>query len=312
MADRIPGVLAQTCVRLFARGEAFDSEGFIGFFVDSPMYQFGNGAPCLTKEAIKVSIDGFFGAIDALYHDVRNLWEVGDTVFVEMDVIYWRKDGTSVRLPCSDILRFKGDKIEELRIYMDANPIFVRDMVVGDKASVMTIVEGKQVPSPHYMKKYFAEDPEGIVRVATGLAPKWAIAGPKWPIESKKKLLNDLQTAIATGNSEAVRSYLTDSAILKIGNREEVVGPAAILGALYKLFTDELRPSGANFTAVWEPDQTTLVVEMVVQATRVAGGKAIDYPCVETYRFEGNKVKEWRVYPIEATLLDPQSLVAAG
>ena len=63
--DRTPGVLADTCIRLFGRGEAFDSEGFIGFFDEKPMYQFGNGEPCLTKEAIKASIDGFFGAVDA-------------------------------------------------------------------------------------------------------------------------------------------------------------------------------------------------------------------------------------------------------
>jgi hypothetical protein len=177
--------MADTCVRLFGRGEAFDSEGFITFFTDKPMYQFGNGAPCLTKAAIKASIDGFFGAVDALYHDVRNLWEVGDCVFVEMDVIYWRKDGTNIRLPCADILRFNGDKIEELRIFMDANPIFVRSMTVGAHASVMSLAEGKQVTAGDAMKKYFAEHPEGIARVKAGLVPKWSIAGPKWPINAK-------------------------------------------------------------------------------------------------------------------------------
>src|SRR5262249_709819 len=40
MSDRIPGAMADTCVRLFGRGEAFDSEGFISFFTDNPMYQF--------------------------------------------------------------------------------------------------------------------------------------------------------------------------------------------------------------------------------------------------------------------------------
>ena len=144
MTDRISGSLAETCVRLFGRGEAFDSEGFIGFFTDNPMYQFGNGEPCLTKAAIKASVDGFFGAVDALYHDLRNVWEVGNCVFVEMDVTYWRKDGTSITLPCADIFRFQGDKILELRIFMDANPLFVRTMTVGEKASVMTLSEGDQ------------------------------------------------------------------------------------------------------------------------------------------------------------------------
>src|SRR5438105_807470 len=105
---RIPGVMSDTVVRLFGRGEAFDSEGFIGFFTDTPMYEFGNADPCLNKAAIKASVDNFFGSVAALYHDIRNLWEVGDAMFVEMDVTYWRKDGSVITLPCSDIFRFEG------------------------------------------------------------------------------------------------------------------------------------------------------------------------------------------------------------
>jgi ketosteroid isomerase-like protein len=302
--------MADTCVRLFGRGEAFDSEGSIGFFTDNPMYQFGNGEPCLTKAAIKASIDGFFGAVDALYHNVRNLWEVGDCVFVEMDVTYWRKDGTSLTLPCADILRFEGNKIQELRIFMDANPIFVREMKVGEKASVMTISGGDQVKPGGAMKKYFSEHKEGIERVAAGFIPKWHIAGPKWPIKSKHQIFLDFQNASRSGNLEAAKSYLTDGAILRIGNRPEVTGPQAIMGSLVNLFTKEIRPTNAAFTGVWEPDETTLVIEMTVQATRTADGRALEYPCVETYRFDGHKIKEWRIYPVEATFLAPESMTA--
>jgi hypothetical protein len=182
MTDRLPGVMADTVIRLFARGEAFDSEGFIGFFTDRPMYQFGNAEPCLAKGAIKESVDQFFGGVTALYHDIRNLWEVGDVLFVEMDVIYWRKDGTSITLPCADIFRFDGEKVVELRIFMDANPIFNRSLAVPESASVMTVSMGKRVVPPGVMKKYFGEHPEGKARVAKGLGPKWALAGPKWKI----------------------------------------------------------------------------------------------------------------------------------
>jgi hypothetical protein len=295
---------------LFGRGEAFDSEGFIGFFDEKPMYQFGNGEPCLTRAAIKASIDGFFGAVDALYHDVRNLWEVGDVVFVEMDVIYWRKDGTSIRLPCADILRFEGDKIKELRIFMDANPIFAPEMAVGAKASVFTQSEGIQAPSSDMMRKYFSDHKEGVQRVAAGLVPKWAIAGPKWPIAPKSEILREFQGALRDGKPDVARSYLTDQAILKVGNRPEVSGNQAILDSLLRLFTNELRPSAADFTAVWEPAPDLLIVEMNVKATRLADNTAVEYPCVETYRFEGNKIREWRIYPNEPTLLAPESLVA--
>ena len=303
MTDRVPGVMADTVVRLFARGEAFDSEGFIGFFTDKPMYQFGNGEPCLNKAAIKASVDVFFGSVDALYHDIRNIWEIGDTVFVEMDVTYWRKDGSSVTLPCSDILRFEGHKIQELRIYMDANPLFDKSLPVGQKASVYTITEGGQVTPPGIMKRYFAEHAEGISRVANGFAPKWSIAGPKWPTVPKIELLNAFQMAIGTGDWNQVKSFLTANAVLRVGNRPEVFGPQAILDALLNLFSNELQATGANFTAVWDTPDNALVVEMNVQANRVRDGRAVNYPCVETYRFDGPKISEWRIYPVEPTLL---------
>jgi catechol 2,3-dioxygenase-like lactoylglutathione lyase family enzyme len=174
--------MSDTVVRLYGRGEAFYSEGFFGFLVDNPMYQFGNGEPCLNKAAIFDSVAGFFAAVDALYHDIRNLWEIGNAVFVEMDVIYWRKDGSSIRLPCADIFRFQGDKVLELRIFMDANPIFNKALPVGKDASVMTIGGGKRVVPRDIMRKYFTEHEEGVYRASHGYTPKWAIAGPRWPL----------------------------------------------------------------------------------------------------------------------------------
>jgi ketosteroid isomerase-like protein len=179
--------MADAVIRLFGRGEAFDSDGFVTFFTEKPMYQFGNLAPCYTREAIRESVANFFAAVDALYHDIRNIWEAGDVVFVEMDVTYWRKDGTSINLPCADIVRFEGDMVAELRIYMDANPIFVPSMPVGKKASVMTISGGKRVTPPDTMRKFFAEHPDGIARVQQGFVPKWSIAGPKWPISTAEE-----------------------------------------------------------------------------------------------------------------------------
>jgi ketosteroid isomerase-like protein len=307
MTDRVAGSMADTCVRLFGRGEAFDSEGFIGFFTDNPMYQFGNGEPCLTKAAIKASVDAFFGGVEALYHDLRNVWEVGNCVFVEMDVIYWRKDGTNIKLPCADIFRFEGDKILELRIFMDANPVFVPTMAVGEKASVMTLSEGKQVTGGGALRKYFAQHKEGVARVAAGFIPKWHIAGPKWPIRPMGDILKDFQGAIASGNSEAAKSHLTENAMMRVGNRSEVTGAQAVMDTLRNLFTKELRPAGATFIEVWETDPKTLVVEMTVKATRPSDGSSVEYPCVETYRFEGDKIREWRIYPLVGTLLAPES-----
>jgi limonene-1,2-epoxide hydrolase len=172
--------------RLFSRGEAFDSDGFISFFTDTPVYQFGNFEVCLDKESIKKSVDNFFSRISAVYHEIKMMWEVGDVVFVEMDVLYWRKNDSVVSLPCCDIFRVEGDKFSELRIFMDVNPVFDPTIPVPKSASVLTVSQGKQLLPPDIMKKHFAEHPEGKERVKQGFVPKWSIAGPKWPIGSEQ------------------------------------------------------------------------------------------------------------------------------
>ena len=182
MENKFLGTNTDLVKRLFARGEAFDSDGFITFFTDTPVYQFGNAEVCLDKPSIKKSADDFFSKISAVYHEVKMMWEVADVVFVEMDVIYWRKDGSVVALPCADIFRVEGDKFSELRIFMDANPVVDASIPVSQTSSVLTISQGKKLISPGTMRSFYAEHPEGKERLAQGFAPKWSIAGPKWSI----------------------------------------------------------------------------------------------------------------------------------
>ncbi|GAX38302.1 EthD domain-containing protein [Nodularia sp. NIES-3585] len=182
MIEKFPGTASDMVTRLFARGEAFDSEGFIQFFTETPVYQFGNFAPCFTKATIKQSVDAFFSQVSALYHEIKMMWEVGDVVFVEMDVIYWRKDGSVVTLPCCDIFRLEGDKFSELRIFMDANPLADASIPVPQTSSVLTISQGQKLTPPDTMKRYFMEHDEGKNRVVTGLAPKWSQISSKWSL----------------------------------------------------------------------------------------------------------------------------------
>lgn len=201
LADKLPGTIADMALRLFARGESFDSHGFCEMFTEAPVYQFGNYAPCLTKAEIQQSTAAFFSQIAALYHDIKMLWEVGNTLFLEMDVIYWRKDGSVVTLPCFDTFRVEGDKFSELRIFMDANPVGDPSIPVSATSSVFTGIQGKRLTTTaDLMKKFFAEHPDAKTRIANGFVPKWAIAGPKWPLEGATR-----KTATAT-TKKAARS----------------------------------------------------------------------------------------------------------
>lgn len=137
-----PGLMADTVKRLFARVEAFDSDGFVTFFTGNALYQFGNFEPVFGHAAIKESADNFFSRITAVYHDIKMMWEVGNVVIVEMDVIYTRHDKSRVSLPCTDIFRMEGDLFSELRSFMDVNPLFDKTIVVSERSSVMTVNPG--------------------------------------------------------------------------------------------------------------------------------------------------------------------------
>ena len=160
-AEKFPGETSDIVKQLFSRGESFDGEGFASFFTDNPVYQFGNFEVCFDRDAILKSSDNFDSQISAVYHEIKMMWESGEVVFVEMDVTYWRNDGSVVTLPCFDIFRFEGNKIAELRIFMDVNPVFDPTIAVPNTASVMTLSKGKRLTPPKVMKQFYSENEAG-------------------------------------------------------------------------------------------------------------------------------------------------------
>jgi alkylhydroperoxidase/carboxymuconolactone decarboxylase family protein YurZ/limonene-1,2-epoxide hydrolase/catechol 2,3-dioxygenase-like lactoylglutathione lyase family enzyme len=302
---RLPGTNADLVKRLFSRGEAFDVDGFITFFTDTPVYQFGNFEVCLDKAAIKNSASAFFSRISAVYHDIKMLWEVGDVVFVEMDVTYWRKDGSVVSLPCCDIFRIEGDKFSELRIFMDVNPVFDQTIPVATKASVFTANLGEKLIPPGTMRQHFAEHPEGKERVKQGFVPKWSIAGPKWPIGSgpvandklsqQLQAMGELAQSVIGQDWEKVKTYLTDDIFYKVGSGEPVYGPQAVVDFFQQTFKNTAIFYGHDVRKIWqEPDIITL--EMDAKYELVPNKEHVKIACCDIYRLRGNKVSEWRVY----------------
>lgn len=182
LAASLPGAKTEIVLSLFARGESFDAEGFAQFFTDASAYQFGNFAVETNHDGIARSSQDFFDGIAAVYHEIKTMWEVGETVFVEMDVAYWRPDGSQVTLPCCDLFRFEGDMIAELRIFMDAGPVFDASLGVGENASVYTMGDGATDAPPGIMRRFYAEHAEGRRRVEAGLPPRWSTDGPRWTI----------------------------------------------------------------------------------------------------------------------------------
>ena len=307
MLERLPGTATDMVKRLFSRGEAFDADGFITFFTDTPVYQFSNFDVCLDKAAIKKSALDFFSQISAVYHEIKMLWEVGDVVFVEMDVTYWRKDGSIISLPCFDIFRLEGDKFSELRIFMDVNPLFDRTITVSDTASVFTVSEGKRLNPPNIMRSFFAEHAEGIKRVETGFAPKWSINGHNSSIShaaksaSKVDLVMEMEAAGGEGNWDYFNTFFVEDVYFKVGASQEKRGTQGIRDYLTWLYEIAEPNLPFEFRGTWELEDV-VIIEMNAKYIRRSDGKPVSFPCTDILRFEGNKIREWRVYPDQSEL----------
>jgi hypothetical protein len=115
----------ETIRRMFLGGESMNVRNFSKWYNEGAHYQFSNFPVAYGPEGIVSSSDGFLANCRNCYHHLKNMWEVDkDTVVVEMDVSYVHHNGKKVKLPVADTVKLKNGKVQELRIYMDVNPLF--------------------------------------------------------------------------------------------------------------------------------------------------------------------------------------------
>jgi len=247
---------------------AKDWKAFQSYCADDIYYRVGNVEEVTGPEAVAAYLKDLPSlGFTITRMDVRGAWETDAVAVAEYTMQGLRHDsGNTVEYPCVDIYRFEGEKISDWRVN-PMEPTFVADPgVVG--------VRRPKVGS----------------RQATGATP------------SLLGTVNAFQGALRGGDKELALSLLAEDAVVRVADRQEVRGPQAILDHVQEIFTRRLKPTGADLVDVWE-FEGVLLEELTVQATRAADGRAVEYPCVESNRIERGKIREWRIYPIEPTLL---------
>ncbi len=122
--ERLPGVASAWIREMFKAGESMHVENFIKFYTETAHYQFSNFPVVYGPQGIRETSGPFLEKVKAVTHHIKAMWECGDIVICEMEVVYTRHDGRVFTLPCCDTIRMQGDKVHELRIYMDISPVF--------------------------------------------------------------------------------------------------------------------------------------------------------------------------------------------
>lgn len=247
------GPLCQIVRQMFLAGESMNVENFVKFYTEDAHYQFSNFPVAYGPQGIKDSSQGFLQMVAKVYHHIMKMWEFGNTVICEMEVTYIRHDGKVFRLPCCDTIVFKGDKVQELRIFMDIMPVFNTPQVGSE--------EGEPVLA------------QGVI----------------------SQRLTKMYEALHASNWEEFKTFFTDDVLYKIGANDPVIGPEAIAGLLQHIYKT-LKLTTHNQRGFWEVGNT-IILEMDANYVNKKDKTFVQVPCTDIYRFDGEKIYEWRVYP---------------
>ncbi len=110
--------------RLIEAVESNKLDEYVTYFMSDAVYKIGNSEPVIGQQGIKELALSVMGTIESVTHDIKNIWEVDDTVICHVDLTYNRKDGKVVKIPNLNIIQFKGDKIQNYKAFLDAAPVF--------------------------------------------------------------------------------------------------------------------------------------------------------------------------------------------
>ena len=119
---------------------------------------------------------------------------------------------------------------------------------------------------------------------------------------TKLKAVQDMEAAAFSGDWEKVKTFFSEHVHYRVGNTAETRGPQAVVDYLIKLLSTELAISDLQFRNAWETEDAVLL-ELNMKGLRMKDNQNVAYPCVDLYRFENGKIREWRVYAIEPTFV---------
>jgi len=111
--------------RLFDAVHRNDVAAYGKCFAEDAEYRVANFPAAHGRQEIEA-----FGArvtpmFKQVLHDVKNMWQIGDTFVSELYVEYHKKDGKVVRVPCLDVIKVENGLVKSLHAYIDATPAFM-------------------------------------------------------------------------------------------------------------------------------------------------------------------------------------------
>ena len=116
-------------------------------------------------------------------------------------------------------------------------------------------------------------------------------------VNSKLDLIARMRTAALEGKYELFKSFLKDDIFLKVGANDELRDPQATVDFYIDMLTTKIQVKNLEIKGTWEFDDVA-IVEYDIKANSAGNNKYLQFPCVDIYHFDGDRVSEWHVYPM--------------
>jgi ketosteroid isomerase-like protein len=110
--------------KLFGAVNNRDLQTYLGCFTEDAEYRAANFPAIYGHQAIQEFGAKMIPLFKKVLHNIKNSWQVGDTVVCELDLVYHRNDDKVVTVPCLDVIRLKDGKVKSLHAYLDPGPAF--------------------------------------------------------------------------------------------------------------------------------------------------------------------------------------------
>ena len=109
----------------YATVDSMNMEKYLAYHTDNVKLRFGSTPTTEGKAAVEEGLNHLWDALDSMKHTMTGVWQEGNVTIVEANILYTRKDGKAVSLPCVTVLRTEADNlVNDVRINMDISPLF--------------------------------------------------------------------------------------------------------------------------------------------------------------------------------------------
>jgi ketosteroid isomerase-like protein len=108
---------------LFSAIDRKDADAFVACLTEDAVFRYGSQEPVRGRDAVRDYVAGFLGTLEAIRHQVLDVWEHEEALVCRGDVTYRLQDGREVTVPFANILTLEGDKVLDYRIYIDPTPL---------------------------------------------------------------------------------------------------------------------------------------------------------------------------------------------